>query len=186
MRHQLLRPAPTVAEMATMYPTPHDHRIYGRGHYERVEATIALACRFIEPNALVADLSCGNGEIARRLAPQGVVIFGDYAAGYDIVGPIEDTLFGVRDIGAWILSETLEHVADPAKLLGHIRDRADQLVLSTPLKAWDDANPEHLHAWDREHVEHLLDDAGWFVEAFDSVDSRVYDEPYLYGLWVCQ
>ena len=57
-----------------MYAEPHNHRLWGRGHDERVEATIALALANIDETdrGYVADLSCGNGEIARRIAGRNV------------------------------------------------------------------------------------------------------------------
>jgi len=181
-----LRPLPSPAELAAMYATPHDHRLYGRGHDERVEATVALALANIPvlERGYVADLSCGNGEIARRIAGCSAIL-GDLAPGYGIVGPIEETAVRVGWVNVWVLSETLEHVDDPVKVLREIRPRAGRLVLSTPLGCWDDTNDEHLWAWDREGVKELLGEGGWLMEAFDQVDSRVYGESYLYGLWVC-
>ena len=181
-----LRPLPSPAELAAMYPTPHDHRIYGRGHDERVEATIALALANIDETdrGYVADLSCGNGEIARRSAGRSTIL-GDLAPGYGITGPIEETVQRVGWVNVWVLSETLEHVDKPDEVLASIRPRAGHLVLSTPIECWDDTNGEHLFSWDREGVEGLLADAGWLPTAFDQVDSREYSEPYLYGIWIC-
>jgi len=180
-----LRSLPSPAELAVMYATPHDHRLYGRGHDERVEATVALAKASIDvwDRGYVADLSCGNGEIARRIAGRSTIL-GDLAPGYGIVGPIEETAARVGWVNVWVLSETLEHLDDPVKVLREIRPRAGRLVLSTPLGCWDDTNMEHVWAWDCEGVEELLAEAGWMVTAFDQVDSRTYGEPYLYGLWV--
>ena len=181
-----LRPLPSPGELTAMYATPHDHRLYGRGHDERVEATIALALANIADTdrGMVADLSCGNGEIARRIAGRSTIL-GDFALGYGITGPIEETAARVGWVNVWVLSETLEHVDDPVAVLREIRPRAGHLVLSTPLECWDDTNGEHCWSWDREGVEELLGEAGWMVTAFDSVDSRTWGEPYLYGLWVC-
>ena len=43
----------------------------------------------------VADLSCGNAEIARGLGVEHVVL-GDYAPGYQLCGPIEETVEALR------------------------------------------------------------------------------------------
>jgi len=181
-----LRPLPSPAELAAMYATPHDHRLYGRGHDERVEATVALALAHLPEweRGYVADLSCGNGEIARRIAVRSTIL-GDLAPGYGITGPIEETAARVGWVNVWVLSETLEHVDKPDEVLREIRPRAGHLVLSTPLECWDDTNGEHVWSWDREGVEELLGEAGWLVTAFDQVDSREWGEPYLFGLWVC-
>lgn len=172
-----------------MYPAPHDHRIYGRGHHERVEATIMVGKETIpEANRqIVADLSCGNGEIAKRIViPGGTLILGDFAPGYPIHGPIEETLdvktFPLVDV--FVLSETIEHLEDPLDILLRINEVSEYLLLSTPLECWDDGNAEHLWAWDREGVEGMAQTAGWAPLDFCSVDSRAWGEPYLYGIWV--
>lgn len=180
-----LRPLPTDEQLAAMYATPHDHRIYGRGHHERVEATISLATQFI-PEAerlVVADLSCGNGDIARRITT-GRTILGDFAPGYTYHGPLEETLHLLEPVDVYVCSETAEHLDDPQAVLALIRTKADRLVFSTPIECWDDANGEHLWAWDREGVELMALQADWKPEAFTSVDSTAYGEPYNYGVWV--
>jgi len=181
-----LRPMPTAEEMAAMYPAPHDHRIYGRGHHERVEATVALAVQQIADaeRQIVADLSCGNGDIARRIATSPAVHLGDFAAGWEYHGPLEETLDLIPLVDVYVCSETIEHLDDPFDVLLKIRHQAERLVLSTPIGCWDDANGEHLWAWDREGVEQLLDSAGWSPWAFTNVDSTAYGEPYNYGIWV--
>lgn len=178
-----LRPLPTAEELAVMYATPHDHTIYGRGHGERVEATIRLALEAIPTRTVVGDLSCGNGIIANAIT-QGQVVLGDFAPGYEHHGPLEDTLEYVDFVDVYVCSETLEHLDNPEHVLDLIYARANYLVLSTPLECWDDANGEHLWAWDREGVEGLAAKCGWEPVAFTSVDSRTYGEPYLYGIWV--
>lgn len=178
-----LRPYPSHEELAAMYAAPHDHRMYGRGHDERVEATVRLALDEIAERDYVADLSCGNGEIARRITTRATAL-GDYAPGYEITGPLEETLLELDFADVYVCSETLEHVDDPEHVLDMIYQRARTLLLSTPLECWDDANGEHMWAWDREGVEHLAAKCGWEPQAFTSVDSRTYGEPYLYGIWV--
>lgn len=188
MRVERLRPLPTPEQLAAMYATPHDHRLYGRGHDERVEATIALALHHIDQDdrLIVGDLSCGNGEIARRIctgAPAGLQL-GDFAAGYEYQGPIEQTIEDLPLVDVFVLSETIEHLDDPLDVLLAIRRKTKYLLLSTPLECWNDSNGEHVWAWDREGVEQLAASAGFADDAFTSVDSREYGEPYLYGIWV--
>jgi len=190
-----LRPTPSTERLIELYPTPHDHRLYGRGHHERVEATIALAAEWLPtPLVSIADLSCGNGEIAVRLCPSGERHLGDIAMlpaeldanGLKYFGPIEQTISLLDEVQAFVCSETLEHLEEPWYVLAQIRRHAEHLVLSTPLECWDDGNAEHLWAWNQPGVEHLLGMAGWSMRAFTTVDARVYDETYLYGIWVCQ
>jgi hypothetical protein len=200
MRVERLRPLPSPEQMAALYPEPHDHRIYGRGHHERVERTITLTELWVAPaeRRIVADLSCGNGSIARRLCtnPPNGLHLGDYAgevardgeAGY--LGAIEQTVHDIPLVDVFVCSETVEHLDDPLQVLRAIRSRAEFLVLSTPIECWDDGNPEHLWAWDREGVEDLCARAGWrplrdgALVSFANVDSREWGEPYNYGIWV--
>lgn len=188
-----LRPMPTAEQMAAMYPAPHDHRIYGRGHHERVEATVALAVQQIADadRQSVADLSCGNGDIACRIVvPPGDLHLGDFAVlpgelpGTKYHGPLEETLDLIPLVDVYVCSETIEHLDDPFGVLLKINEKAERLVLSTPLECWHDANGEHLWAWDRDGVEQLLVSAGWSPWAFTNVDSTAYGEPYNYGIWV--
>jgi hypothetical protein len=190
-----LRPLPSLEQLAAMYPAPHDHRIYGRGHHERVEATIALALQHVDSDDrdVVGDLSCGNAEIAMRIAvPPSYLHLGDFAVlpadlpGTKYCGQLEQTINLMPEVGTYICSETIEHLDDPFGALVSIWDKASMLVLSTPIGCWDDANGEHLWAWDRDGVEQLLDSAGFEVVAFDHVDSTAYGEPYDYGIWVAE
>lgn len=174
--------------LAEMYATPHDHRIYGLGHHVRVEMTIALAQSFIPPAARrsVGDYSCGNGVIAKRIAKDGVRL-GDFAPGYPVQGPLEDTLDRLPPVDVYVCSETLEHLNDPAAVLLQIKNRGvERLLLSTPIDNWGDSNAEHYWAWDRAGVESLLSDACWLPRVHVAVDTRPFGDPYCYGLWVCR
>lgn len=181
-----LREAHSEERLKEIYAAPHDHRIYGRGHDIRVETTKVITNHMSRLFAAksVADLSCGNGEIARSLG-LSTTIFGDYAPGYGYCGPIEETIKHVAGVGLFILSETLEHLDDPHYVLSNIREKSKILILTTPLECWEDTNAEHYWAWDREGVESLLSTAGWTPNVFADLDTRVFGEPYLYGIWGC-
>lgn len=191
-----LRELPDNAALAAMYATPHDHMRFGGagGHAERVEATIALTKATLGPwyRDTIADLSAGNGAIAKALAADDAVLhLGDIAGlvdGGDVsyLGRIEDTLLDLPHVDLFICSETLEHLDDPFSVLTEIRRRADRLLLSTPVRCWDDDNPEHLWAWDRFDVETMLRAARWEPVAYDEVDGTVLGGPYHFGLWVCR
>jgi hypothetical protein len=177
---QRVRPSWTEQELAQIYAAPHDHNLWGRGHGERVEATIALA-RTI-PSSSVADLSCGNAAIVNAL-DIGERWLGDFAAGYQLQGPIDTTIGLIPTVDLFICCETIEHLDDPDTTVALIRGKTRNLVLSTPIDAWDDGTPEHYWAWDRAEVETILTTAGFTIASFTSVDSRPYGEPYLYGIW---
>ncbi len=153
-----LRPAWSPDQLTALYRTPHDHTRWP-DHLIRVDRTIDLAQRLGVP-AMVADLSCGDAAIGRALAPQQLIL-GDFAPGYEITGMIEDTIETIPHVGLFICSETVEHLDDPDAVLAKIREKADALVLSTPLAEETGANPEHYWGWDAAGVGDMLETAGW-------------------------
>jgi hypothetical protein len=190
-----LRPLPSPDELAAMYPSPHDHTRYGQDHAVRVEGTIALGKATLGPwfRDTIADLSAGNGAIAKGLAlDDSVLHLGDVAglvkgADVDYLGPIEQTLLDLPHVDLFICSETIEHLDSPFTVLGEIRRRADRLLLSTPVGCWNDSNPEHLWCWSRHGVEALLRESGWNPVAYDEIDGTVYHPAsYVFGLWVAR
>jgi len=178
---------------ATFYSTPHDHRLYGRGHEERVQETIRLGNQYLRLQALDevpyteakvgTDLSCGNGAILAALDVADRY-YGDIAPGYDYCGPIDKTINECPFTDIFVCSETIEHVYHPQDLLDNIRTVTNRLLLSTPIEAWGDTNQEHYWSWNREYIELLADMAGFTPIRFSTVDSTAYGEPYKYGIWV--
>lgn len=174
-------------ELARIYASPHDHKIFGRGHAIRVNTTIQLANDMAyQVNAKsVADLSCGNAAIAKALNIEKMIL-GDYAQGYEYSGLLEINLKNIENVDLYICSESIEHVEDPGFVLDSIRSKSKTLVLSTPIDCWDDGNPEHYWAWGRQDVETLLNNAGWSPDIFIMLDTIVFGEPYIYGIWGCK
>jgi hypothetical protein len=180
-----LRPAHPPGRLAEIYATPHDHRRFGRGHGERVFKMMELVDGTTWGSA--ADLSCGNGVVLDSVdAP--VKHYGDLAPGWPITGPLEQTLVDLPDVDLYVMGETLEHLDDPALVLRLVSARARWLLLSTPIGAWGDTNEEHYWAWDREGVEELIaqstSDGAVVLTDFHEVNTRVYGEPYCYGVWL--
>lgn len=183
-----LRSTPTPGELAKLYAKPHSHKDFA-DHRIRVDVTSALAHNMLEPGGTVADLSCGDATLAKRLeASHGArLILGDYAPGYEHAGPIEDTIerLGPREADLFICSETIEHLDDPDKVLAAIRDKTHRLLLSTPDSEMNDSNPEHIWGWDGPAVGAMLVDAGFHVEIFTLLDLRLAGFAYAYQIWAC-
>jgi hypothetical protein len=165
--------------LAEMYPVPHSTGSMV-DHAFRVADTVAAAPQGV---AVAADLSCGDGAILRSISA-GAKFFGDLAPGYPLCGPIAETIHEIPPVDLFVCCETLEHLDDPHVTLAVIRRRARQLLLSTPVDAWGDDNPEHFWAWDRAGVEEMLAAAGWKADSYTTSDHRAAGFRYCFGIWV--
>lgn len=182
-----LRPMPTADELARLYAVPHDHTRWV-DHLFRVDITTAMANLLLPPDGTLADLSCGNAAIARRLqdARRAKITLGDFAPGYEHTGPIEQTIDLIDPVDLFISSETIEHLDDPDTVLAKIRRKTDRLILSTPDGETNDQNPEHVWGWDAEAVEQMLRDAGFHPDIHTTVDTRPWGGVYSFQIWACR
>jgi hypothetical protein len=194
----------TVTRLRGPYSAVQLHRLYGRGydhtrwkdHVLRVEHTIALGCQLAHSFGLhlLADLSCGDAAIPRGIqaaCPEidwhpASPILGDRHGGdgLDYVGPIEDTVGRLpAGVDLFLLTETLEHLDDPAAVLAALRPRARWLLLSTPCTWGRDDNPEHYWSWDTDGVEGLLRQAGWRPQLHSTLDLTWIPGSYVFQFW---
>jgi hypothetical protein len=176
-----------VPDLDSTYPEPHDYRRYGAGHDIRARQTIALAEWVLADcgGSTVADLSAGQGAIAKAVCP--AAILGDYAPGHPICGPIESTLVELGPVDLFICTETLEHLDAPDLVLEMIRGVTDRLVCSLPDLRYPglfDTNPEHVWQFDQEDGERMLHLTGWQIDACVVVEPP--DGPYKYMIWACR
>lgn len=184
MRAKRLRPAYTDDEMVRVYPKPHEAGLWV-DHRARVNITVTLAHMFDYGAKSGADLSCGDGMILQNIALQERH-FGDFAPGYQYYGPIEKTIHEIPPVNLFVCTETIEHLDNPDDLLVEIGRKADRLILSTPIDAWDDPNHEHYWAWDREYVEAMIREAGYRLLFFNALDFRLGNPAsYCFGIWGC-
>lgn len=188
MRH-LQRPFWTDQQISEIYAGPHDWRVLGDGHKARIETTTDIARRImIHPN-VVADLSCGVGDVATSLGARRVIL-GDIAPGFPIQGPIEETIDQlVSRVDVFICAETLEHLQDPDMVLAKIRKVATALVCSVPIseRPEDDGNGEHYWAFDRAGAEEMLVAASWAPTIYEQVTAwpGTPNPTYECGIWGC-
>jgi hypothetical protein len=179
-----LRPAYTSDELAKVYATPHDHSGWA-DHQVRVAMTAQFTHALTGRIVAGADLSCGDGAILKAL-DVGTCYLGDFAPGHQFTGPIEATVEQIPSVDMFVCTETLEHLDDPDLVLKKIRAKARRLVLSTPVGAFDDTNPEHYWAWDRGEVEDMLRAAAFDPAVFFELDFRACQGTYSYGVWWCR
>lgn len=184
---QRLRPMPTDDELRRIYARPHQHRQW-TDHRIRVDVTGALVHHMLRDGGTVADLSCGDAAIAKRLQSShgAQLVLGDFAPGYEYMGPIEETIHQIPKVDLFICSETIEHLDDPDTVLAAIREKTDRLLLSTPDGEVDDANPEHVWGWDSEAVEKMLRSAGFTPEMHTMLDLRPAGGTYCFQIWACR
>lgn len=168
MRSQL-RPFWSDEEIKKIYEKPFEHSKW-KAHQERVANTVSRTwfeiCNLpLTRPEEIADLAAGDGAIATRLGErfQARVELGDITSRYDIVGPIERTIEQLPHTDLLIMTEILEHVQDPDKLLFDARHRAGMLLISTPLGEFDDRNEEHYWGWDESGIRTMLRGAGWSI-----------------------
>jgi hypothetical protein len=177
-----LRPKWSDAELKKIYATPHDHTAW-KDHILRVNKTLEIA-QGIDGVKSVADLSAGDAFIIIALGLSKTYI-GDYAPRYEYTGPIEQTIEQIPNVDLFICSETLEHLDNPVEVLKQIRQKTKYLLLSTPHARFDDVNPEHYWAWDKDGIAELLAQADFEPIQFhllELADHYYYD----YQIWVCQ
>ena len=169
-----------------MYERQYDHTRWP-DHVLRVEATVDFIRAVTTPNGRrrVADLSCGDAAVARALPDVQELYLGDlvHNDAYQFHGRIEDTIHQLPVVDLFILSETLEHLDNPWRVLELIREHAHCIVLTTPLDERDDGNPEHYWGWDEEGVRQLLKDADWTPGRYEAWTPRVPDPYYTFQLW---
>jgi hypothetical protein len=179
-----LRPAYTADELAQVYATPHNHSQWG-DHVVRVAVTAQFTHLLAGKVESAADLSCGDATILKAL-DVGTRYLGDFAPGYPITGPIDETIERIPVVDLFVCCETLEHLDDPDRTLKSIRAKTRALVLSTPVDAFGDTNPEHYWAWSRDDVEAMLDAAGFTTVVYSALDFRPSGADYMFGVWYCR
>lgn len=169
MTRTRLRPKHSDEVLRQIYATPHDHTQWA-DHLLRVEVTTKIAQWVARQKGLssfsMADLSCGDAAIANAVGSQ-IRHLGDFAPGYQYTGPIEKTIYQIPDVDMFICSETIEHLNDPDEVLYQIGQKAQTLIVSTPVGETNDnprdENVEHYWGWDIVDVVDMLENAGWEV-----------------------
>lgn len=174
-----IRPKYSDEQLAQIYAVPHDADIW-----EEHKIRVAESIKFIYETAgtrfdSVADLSCGNGAIIDALVSP-IKIAGDFAPGYPITGPIEETINEIPRVELFICSETLEHLDDPDSVLADIKSRTKLLFISTPYSEDHDNNPEHYWSWGASDILAMLEKAGFTFTSFRLLQL----DYYTYQLWM--
>src|SRR5262245_20743210 len=184
-----LRPTYAPLELREIYDHQYDHTQWP-DHVMRVEATLDCIHAWTTPSMrrIVADLSCGDAEIAKRIADTKLLLLGDYVENdaYPYHGRIEHTVMLLGFVNLFILSETLEHIDDPWNLLHWIHDKSAYLLITTRLDEQTDDTPEHYWGWDEDGIRDLLRDTDCEPVNHIIFVPPVKDPYYTYQIWLAK
>lgn len=155
---------------------PHLEQPPHRGRLHRAAGFVTEAAGDLGGQVTVSDLGCGDGGLLSLVqdAPgitaawgydfspanqDGWLERGVTAALADVFGQDRDT---VRLGDVVVMTETLEHLADPHGVLHWVRGRAERLVCSSPFNENDRVHDEcHAWAWDLAGYAAMIEAAGW-------------------------
>lgn len=156
---------------------PHLEQDWHRGRLYRAVRFVSEAAGELAGPATVSDLGCGDGGLLSLVKD----IPGATAWGYDFqpsnaagwaergVTAEQADVFGtdrarVRLGDIVVMTEVLEHLADPHGVLRWVRGTARSLVCSSPFNESDRVHDEcHAWAWDREGYAAMIEAAGWEI-----------------------
>lgn len=153
-------------ERVTVDTAPHERS----GH----ELRYRLAAGYIDPGDTVLDAACGVGYGASLCRHAGEWVGVDIEP---VVDPVYEP-FGrwvVADLGEWLPDftfdvavsfETLEHVADPERLVDVLCLARRLVVCSVPIVPTAGANPFHLHDFTMWDPPRLFAARGWVLHQF--------------------
>jgi hypothetical protein len=190
-----LRSFHTPERLAEIYDHPYDHTRW-EDHRQRVAWTIGAGVALVEDLQAVSlvDLSCGDGAVLRGIQA-GVkhethLVFGDLvqADHVDLIGPIESSIMYFNAVSGvdgrmLVLTETVEHLEDPDRILRIAREAFSSLLVTTPIDETDaHGNEEHYWSWSEDDVRQMLVDAGWHIHTHDQFSTLWYN----YQLWGCR
>lgn len=156
---------------------PHLEQEWHRPRLERAAEFVRQALQW--PDCwTVSDLGCGDGGLLSLVKNLSEAVVWGYdfcpanAAGWrdrgvtafaaDVFGENSDTVV-YGDVV--VMTEVLEHLADPHGVLRRMRGRSRALVCSSP---WNENpnnhSPEHAWAWDLEGYAAMIQAAGWTID----------------------
>lgn len=177
-----LRPAHSEEALKTIYATPHNSDRWS-DHIQRVDRSIDFIKENCGDIASAADLSCGNGKILSAMDCENKY-YGDFAPGYPLTGPINQTIKDLPIVDLFICSETIEHLDNPSETLKLVRQHTNKLFISTPVDKFDDDNLEHYWAWDFEGISDTLTSSGFVIKKYERLElSQNY---YTFALVYCE
>jgi 2-polyprenyl-3-methyl-5-hydroxy-6-metoxy-1,4-benzoquinol methylase len=163
---------------------PHLEQEFHQGRLHRAARFVSEAVTDLGGHAGVSDLGCGDGGLLSLVQGlPGVTAWGyDFQPsnreGWEERGVTAHTrnAFGTNRRGIRlgdivVMTEVLEHLADPHGVLKWVRGKSKRLVCSSPFNENDRVHDEcHAWAWDLEGYADLIESAGWTIVRREQVD----------------
>lgn len=162
----------------------HLEQPFHSGRLHLAARLVSAAVADLGGRAGVSDLGCGDGGLLSlvQTAP------GVTAWGYDFTPSMREgwkergvTAYSRNAFGTHrksiqlgdvvVITEVLEHLADPHGVLRWLRTGAQRLVCSSPFNENDRIYDEcHAWAWDTEGYAAMIEAAGWTIDHHEQVD----------------
>jgi trans-aconitate methyltransferase len=167
----------TAAFHADRERAPHLEQEWHQGRLRLAAQFVTDAVCDLDPPTTVSDLGCGDGGLLSLVQAYTDATCWGYdfqpsnAAGWaerGVTAELAD-VFGadrsrvrVGDVG--VMTEVLEHLADPHGVLRWVRQKSWRLVCSSPVNETDRVHDAcHAWAWDREGYAAMIEEAGWDI-----------------------
>lgn len=187
MEHRLYSdPVPEVSTYEYHRDRPRASHLEQPPHRGRLHRAADFVLKAVTDGATtVSDLGCGDGGLLSLIQHEPGVLD---AWGYDfhpasqagweergVTAYPADVFNGPRDglrLGdVTVMTEVLEHLADPHGVLRWVREHSKRLVCSSP---WNE-NPRmhddcHAWTWDLEGYAAMISGAGWTIDRHEQVD----------------
>ena len=158
---------------------PHLEQFVHRERLLLARNYVALAVQDVpRPLTKIVDLGCGDGGLLSLLTevPLAAAVGYDFqpsnAVGWAERGVIAyarhfvDEWPAIPYADVYVLTEVLEHLADPHRMVRRVRERGAQLVCSSPwTESYESHDECHAWAWDQEGYAKMLTDEGFQIRA---------------------
>lgn len=164
----------------TNYPSTfefHEHRdranhLAQQAHTRRLKASARMIAD-VDPMS-VADLGCGDGGLLKLLNNYGITAWGYDFTPANVSAATQERqvdvqqidVFNTRTVPQWaelvVMTEVLEHLADPHDVLEWVSENTRYILVSSPADENPDVDqstdPCHIWAWDWQGYEDLVNE----------------------------
>lgn len=162
----------------TNYPSTfefHEHReranhLAHSDHNQRLKEAARLVAS-VDPMSVV-DLGCGDGGLLKLLNNRGITAWGYDFCPANVYGAVLDRqvdvelidVFNTRTVPRWgelaVMTEVLEHLADPHDVLEWVSENSRYIVVSSPADETKENSKDecHIWAWDWQGYEDLVNE----------------------------